>query len=159
MLGIGHPDRHALLFTRSLSRKTHRPRPHPSRASGFVLRCKGDPERAAPKVRFRHDRRHSHSAGDLPGNHFTTFPDGFVQLSRPSDREGVQVGHRKRASRIIGLDLLILAYMALDAMLSSSPEPLEPPTGSTGVMDGVPGIAVAEVVLDEAQVVPLVGQR
>src|SRR3982751_989993 len=87
-------------------------------------RRNGDPERAAPKVRFRHDRRHSHSAGDLPGNHFTTFPDGFVQLSRPSDREGVQVGHRKGASRIIGLDLLILAYMALDAMLSSSPEPL-----------------------------------
>src|SRR4051812_6626435 len=45
-------------------------------------RRKGDPERAAPKVRFRHDRHHSHSAGDLPGNHFTTFPDGFVQLSR-----------------------------------------------------------------------------
>src|SRR6478672_4954912 len=49
--------------------------------------------------------------------------------------------------------------MALDAMLSSSPEPLEPPAGSTGVVDGVSGIAVAEVVLDEAQVVPLVGER
>src|SRR3954447_5710278 len=42
---------------------------------------------------------------------------------------------------------------------SASPEPFEPPTGSPRVVDGVWGIAVAEVVLDETQVVPLVGQR
>src|SRR3954447_25750061 len=48
----------------------------------------------------------------------------------------------------------------LDAGIwSAAPEPLEPPTGSTGVVDGVPGIAVAEVVLDEAQVMPSVGER
>jgi len=46
------------------------------------LRRNGDPEQAASEVRFRHDRCHSHSAGDLPRNHFTTFLDGFVQLSR-----------------------------------------------------------------------------
>ena len=44
-------------------------------------------------------------------------------------------------------------------MPSTSPEPFEPPTGSPRVVDGVPGIAVAEVVLDEAQIVPLVGER
>src|SRR4051794_3048336 len=44
-------------------------------------------------------------------------------------------------------------------MPSTSPEPFEPPTGSPRVVDGVPGIAVAEVVLDETQVMPLVGER
>src|SRR5208283_4136413 len=47
----------------------------------------------------------------------------------------------------------------LDAMPSASPEPFEPPTGGLRVVDGVPGIAVPEVVLDEAQVVPLVSER
>src|SRR3954452_15257355 len=44
-------------------------------------------------------------------------------------------------------------------MLSTSPEPFEPPAVSPCVVDGVSGIAVAEVVLDEAQVMPLVGER
>src|SRR4051794_13070743 len=47
-------------------------------------RRNGDPERAAPKVRFRHDRRHSHSAGDLPGDPFHDFP-GWV---RPAFSKG-----------------------------------------------------------------------
>src|SRR3954467_9671768 len=48
----------------------------------------------------------------------------------------------------------------LDAGIwSAAPEPLEPPAVSPRVVDGVPGIAVAEVVLDEAQIVPLVGER
>src|SRR3954452_571315 len=42
---------------------------------------------------------------------------------------------------------------------SAAPEPLEPPAVSPCVVDGVSGIAVAEVVLDEAQIVPLVGER
>src|SRR3954451_23405423 len=41
-------------------------------------RRNGDPERAAPKVRFRYDRRHSRSAGDLPGDLFHDFP-GWVR--------------------------------------------------------------------------------
>src|SRR3954469_9790860 len=44
-------------------------------------------------------------------------------------------------------------------MPSASLEPFEPPTGSPCVVDGVSGIAVAEVVLDKAQIVPLVGER
>ena len=47
----------------------------------------------------------------------------------------------------------------LDARPSASPEPFEPTTGSPRVVDGLTGIAVAEVVLDETQVVPLVGER
>src|SRR4051794_20275443 len=48
----------------------------------------------------------------------------------------------------------------LDAGIwSASPDPLKPPAVSPCVADGVPGIAVAEVVLDEAQIVPLVGER
>src|SRR4051812_20000068 len=48
----------------------------------------------------------------------------------------------------------------LDAGIwSAAPEPLEPPAVSPCVVDGVSGIAVAEVVLDEAQIVPLVGER
>src|SRR3954470_659988 len=41
----------------------------------------------------------------------------------------------------------------------STPEPFELPAYGSGVVDGVPGIAMAEVVLDESQVVSLVGQR
>src|SRR3954465_12175437 len=44
-------------------------------------------------------------------------------------------------------------------MPSTSPEPFEPPAVSPCVVDGVSRIAVAEVVLDEAQIVPLVGER
>src|SRR4051794_31462972 len=54
------------------------------RPSNGRFRRHGDPERAAPKVRFRHDRRHSHSAGDLPGDPFHDFP-GWV---RPAFSKG-----------------------------------------------------------------------
>src|SRR4051812_10042403 len=48
----------------------------------------------------------------------------------------------------------------LDAgMRSAAPGPLEPPAVSPCVVDGVSGIAVAEGVLDEAQIVPFVGER
>src|SRR4051794_29971628 len=47
-------------------------------------RRNGDPERAAPKVHFRHDRCHSHSVGDLPGDPFHDFP-GWV---RPAFSKG-----------------------------------------------------------------------
>ena len=52
---------------------------------------------------------------------------------RPSDREAVRFGQ-----------------------LRSAPQAFEAAAGGAGVMDGVPGIAMAEVVLDEAQVVALV---
>src|SRR4051794_10877386 len=54
----------------------------------------------------------------------------------PSDREAVRFGH-----------------------LRLSPQSLEAPTRCAGVVDGVPGVAMAEVVLDEAEVVALVSQR
>src|SRR3954447_26979476 len=41
---------------------------------------------------------------------------------------------------------------------TSAPRSLEAPACRTGVMDRVLGVAVAEVVLDEAQVVALVGE-
>jgi len=53
----------------------------------------------------------------------------------PSDREAVRFGH-----------------------LASSPQPFEAPACCSGVMDGVLGVAVAEIVLDQAQIVALVGQ-
>src|SRR3954464_6531925 len=43
-------------------------------------------------------------------------------------------------------------------LMISPPEPLEPAAGYAGVMDGVLGVAMAQVVLDEAQIVALVGQ-
>lgn len=53
----------------------------------------------------------------------------------PSDREVVRFGH-----------------------LALAPETFEAPACGAGVMDGMPGIAMAQVVLDEPQVVPLVSQ-
>ena len=54
---------------------------------------------------------------------------------RPSDREAVRFGH-----------------------LRSAPEPFETMGGDTGVVGGVPGLAMAEIVLDQAQVVAPVGE-
>ncbi len=45
------------------------------------------------------------------------------------------------------------------ASMSSPPQPFEAPARGAGVVDGVPGVAMSEVVLDEVEVVPLVGQR
>src|SRR5215217_5636412 len=42
--------------------------------------------------------------------------------------------------------------------LLSPPEPLEPAADHAGVMDGVLGVAMAQVVLNEAQIVALVGK-
>ena len=44
-----------------------------------------------------------------------------------------------------------------DAMWSTSPEPVEP-AGGPGVVDGVPGIAMTQVILDETQIVAPVGE-
>ena len=43
--------------------------------------------------------------------------------------------------------------------IPSPPQTLEAPACGSRVVDGVPGVAVAEVVLDEVEVVALVGQR
>jgi hypothetical protein len=40
----------------------------------------------------------------------------------------------------------------------SAPQPLKPAACRAGVVDGVPGIAMTEVILDEAQVMTFVGQ-
>ena len=55
--------------------------------------------------------------------------------SWPSDREGVRFGH-----------------------LALSPQPLEAPPRRAGIMDGVPEVTVAEVVLDEPEIMALIGQ-
>jgi len=57
------------------------------------------------------------------------------RLMWPSDREAVRFGH-----------------------LASPPQPVEVPPCRAGVVDGVLGVAVAQVVLDQAQVMALVGQ-
>ena len=54
---------------------------------------------------------------------------GVIPVPRPSDREAVRFGH-----------------------LSSSPQPLEAPTRRAVVVNGVPGVAVTEVVLDEGSI-------
>jgi hypothetical protein len=43
-------------------------------------------------------------------------------------------------------------------MRSTSPEPVEPAGGGPGVVDGVPGIAMTQVILDETQIVAPVGE-
>jgi hypothetical protein len=45
-----------------------------------------------------------------------------------------------------------------DAMRSTSPEPVEPAGGGPGVVDGVPRIAMAQVIVDETQIVAPVGE-
>ena len=45
-----------------------------------------------------------------------------------------------------------------DAMPLPSPKALETMAGHAGVVGGVPGLAVAEIVLDQAQVVTAIGQ-
>ncbi len=54
---------------------------------------------------------------------------------RPSDRETVRFGH-----------------------LASPPQPLEAPACRAGVVDGMLRVAVAEVVLDQPQIMALVGE-
>ena len=45
-----------------------------------------------------------------------------------------------------------------DAMWSTSPEPVEPAGGGPGVVDGVPGITMTQIILDETQIVAPVGE-
>src|ERR1700730_2400355 len=45
-----------------------------------------------------------------------------------------------------------------DAMRSTSPEPVEPAGGGPGVVDGVPGITMTQIILDETQIVAPVGE-
>ncbi len=53
----------------------------------------------------------------------------------PSNREDVRFGH-----------------------LALSPQPFEAMAGSAGVVDGVLGVAVAEVILDQPEIMALVGE-
>ncbi len=101
--------------------------------------CLGIRQRRAVTILRRELPRPSLHAGRLPSipPFVPTTPEILMlSPSRPSDREAVRFGH-----------------------LSSSPQPLEAPTRRAGVVNGVPGVAVTEVVLDEAEVVALVGQR
>jgi hypothetical protein len=41
----------------------------------------------------------------------------------------------------------------------SAPQPLEAAARSTGIVDSMPGVAMAEVILDETQVITFVGER
>ena len=59
----------------------------PPRSRDGRNRRKGDPERAVPKVRFRHDRRHSHFLQAIFQETISRLSrDGFVWLS-PMPRE------------------------------------------------------------------------
>src|SRR3954468_19288182 len=81
-----------------------------------------------------------------------------------SSRRGCQ---SSRESHLIRLLRSWAARMAFGSFLPfprvldptiSPPEPLEPAAGHARVMDRVLGVAMAQVVLDEAQIVALVGK-
>src|SRR5215210_6935026 len=97
------------------------------------------------------------SASSMSSNSKSKAPmAGPKCSSMTSSRRGL---HSSRESHLMRLLRSWAGRMRCSPVCGlSPPEPLEPAAGHAGVMDRVFGVAMAQVVLDEAQIVALVGQ-